>query len=62
MFFAGLQDLQATAAQTRELLERQISGDFPQVEARLREHLGRRMPRSSCSRSSSTNWERILRA
>src|SRR5690606_41831442 len=41
MFVAGLQDLQATAAQTRELLERQISrlGDFPKVEARLREHL-----------------------
>lgn len=41
MFVAGLQDLQATAAQTRELLERQISrlGDLPKVEARLREHL-----------------------
>lgn len=41
MFVAGLRDMHATAAQGREMLERQISRleHYPKVEARLRGHL-----------------------
>jgi len=41
MFVAGLRDMHATAAQGREMIERQVDRleHYPQVEARLRAHL-----------------------